>query len=353
MPLPKCRPGFTDHIFKTAAGVQLPLRVWPPAKPPGPSAANSPSPEQKGAPWLLWIHGGGYTCGKWSAPTSWVSSAFGDRGYGVVSVGYRLQPQASMLDMIEDCVDAAAWCHGHVSPLGLNPDRWAVGGASSGATLAAMVALRTAYKPRAFVNVYGLLDTEHYLDDEAGRAPPPDEYVVSNDAELAELVRDVDPANAVVQNPWASEMPPSVSLEEARAAFGLPEWEPTRAQFVRSDLYSYVAKNRNLMEIVYRRSKFGTDHAFREHVRAHSPYHVLQGRETFPPTFFMHGTSDSIVPVVQSWKFAERLVEMDVDIAEVYDEGKDHAYDIGFEPGDEGWDKNVEACMAFVDRHLK
>ncbi|BEJ06792.1 hypothetical protein CcaverHIS641_0400610 [Cutaneotrichosporon cavernicola] len=331
MPLPKCRPGFTDHIFKTAAGVQLPLRVWPPAKPKAASAANGP--ERKGAPWLLWIHGGGYTCGKWSAPTSWVSSAFGDRGYGVVSVGYRLQPQASMLDMVQDCVDAAAWCHDHVSPLGLNPDRWAVGGASSGATLAAMVALRATHKPRAFVNVYGLTDTEHYLDDEAVRAPPPDDYVMSTDDELAELVQDWDASNASVQNPWASEMPPTVSLEDARAAFGLEDWEPTREQFVRSDLYSYVAKNRNLMEIVYRRSKFGTDTAFREHVRSHSPYQVLQKRETFLPTFFMHGTGDNIVPVVQSWKFAERLVEMDVDIAEVYDEGKGHVYDLGFEVG--------------------
>jgi acetyl esterase/lipase len=59
MPLPRCRPGFSDHIFKTAAGVQLPLRVWPPAKPKGASAANGNSSEGKGgAPWLLWIHGG-------------------------------------------------------------------------------------------------------------------------------------------------------------------------------------------------------------------------------------------------------------------------------------------------------
>lgn len=260
-----------------------------------------------------------------------MSRAFADRGYGVVSVGYRLQPQASLLDMIDDCLDAAAWCHSHVSPLGLDPERWAVGGASSGATLAAMVALNAEHKPKAFVNVYGLTDTDHYLDDEARRAPPPDEYVVATEEELATLVVDCDPANAVVQCPWAGEMPPATSLEEARAAFGLPDWEPTRAQFVRSDLYTYVAKQRNLMEIVYRRNTFAEDAAFREHVRANSPYHVLQLRETFPPTFFMHGTGDDIVRVDQSWKFAERLVEMDVDIAEVYDEGKGHVYDFGFE----------------------
>lgn len=274
---------------------------------------------------------GGYTCGKWSVPTTWISRAFADRGYGVVSVGYRLQPQASLPDMIGDVLDAAAWCHNHVAPLGLDPERWAVGGASSGATLAAMVALNAKHKPKAFMNIYGLIDTEDYLEDEAKRAPPPPDYVVASEEELAAAVQDWDPANAVVQNPWAGEMPPNVPLEEARAAFGIDDWEPTRAQFVRSDMYSYVAKNRNLMDIVYRRAKFDDDDAFRDHVRAHSPYQVLQGRKTFPPTFFMHGTGDDIVRVDQSWKFAERLVEMDVDIAEVYDEGKGHVYDFAFE----------------------
>lgn len=235
--------------------------------------------------------------------------------------------------MVDDCLDAAAWCRSHLAPLGLDPKAWAVGGASSGATLAAMVALRVEHKPKAFLNVYGLTDTEHYLDDEASRAPPPDEYVVASEEELAVLVHDWDPANAVVQCPWAGEMPPTVELEEARAAFGLQDWEPSRDQFVRSDLYSYVAKQRNLMEIVYRRKTFADDAAFRNHVRANSPYQILQKQKTFPPTFLMHGTGDDIVRVDQSWKFAERLVEMDVNIAEVYDEGKGHVYDFAFEVG--------------------
>lgn len=51
-PLPPCRPGFTDHIFKTAHGVDLPLRLWP--APPGSNRRKG------GVPWVLWTHGGEY-----------------------------------------------------------------------------------------------------------------------------------------------------------------------------------------------------------------------------------------------------------------------------------------------------
>lgn len=54
--LPRCPPGFTDHIFTTAHGVNLPLRVWPPARGKSPLAADLTA--SGGVPWLLWVHGG-------------------------------------------------------------------------------------------------------------------------------------------------------------------------------------------------------------------------------------------------------------------------------------------------------
>ena len=42
-----CPPGFTDHIYKEAFGVEVPLRVW---KAPGKKAGKRP--------WLFWMHGG-------------------------------------------------------------------------------------------------------------------------------------------------------------------------------------------------------------------------------------------------------------------------------------------------------
>lgn len=43
---PPCPPGFSDHIFKEAHGVKVPLRIWP-------AAINAGK-----APWCLWVHGG-------------------------------------------------------------------------------------------------------------------------------------------------------------------------------------------------------------------------------------------------------------------------------------------------------
>lgn len=41
-----CPPGFSDHVYKVAHGVEVPLRVWP-------------AKGRDKAPWLFWIHGGG------------------------------------------------------------------------------------------------------------------------------------------------------------------------------------------------------------------------------------------------------------------------------------------------------
>jgi len=46
---PDCPTPFSDHVYKTAHGVEVPLRVWPATAGEG------------RRPWLLWFHGGGFT----------------------------------------------------------------------------------------------------------------------------------------------------------------------------------------------------------------------------------------------------------------------------------------------------
>lgn len=41
---------FSDHVYKRAHGVDVPLRVWPATAGSGPR------------PFLVWYHGGGFTC---------------------------------------------------------------------------------------------------------------------------------------------------------------------------------------------------------------------------------------------------------------------------------------------------
>jgi len=230
--------------------------------------------------------------------------------------------------MVADCIDAAAWCRHNLPALHGTSEKWVVGGASSGATLAAMVA--HAEQPDAFVSVYGLLDTAHYLDDEKCR-PAYEEGYLTSEAEVERAMQDRDPRNASTQNPWADEFPPHVSLQEARDALGLPAWTPSRENLLRVDMYTYVARHQNLMDVIYRREQFADDAAFRAHVEANSPTQLLKSKTTFPPTFFLHGDRDNIVPTLQTTNMAERLREMEVPHQVHYEPGAGHVYDFAFE----------------------
>lgn len=377
MPLPRCPPGFSDHVFKRVHGLQLPLRYWPPRAVTGASSPQSTSngsavpaadaAAAANAPWLLWVHGGGYTCGKWAHPTPWLLPAF--ERYGLVSVGYRLQPEASLADMTDDVVDAYRFAR---QVLGVS-GRCVVGGASAGTTVAALATQRLLRSersepnqhhepggpsdsegPAAFLSVYGLLDTHAYLlQERAAPKDPTPSYLVSTDAELAEVYANPSPQDASTQNPWAEEMPPHVPLCEIRAHLGLPDYAPSEKELRRVDLYSYAAAHGNLVESVCRRSGFGTDAAFVDRVKRLSPRHVLDHGGGFVPTFLMHGLADDVVPASHSREFAARLREAGVPTHEVYVEGAGHVYDFGFEaPGDAGWDESVGPCLRFLDEHV-
>ncbi|CAK9787361.1 unnamed protein product [Cutaneotrichosporon oleaginosum] len=335
-PLPPCRPGFKDHIYKVTHSVELPIRVWPPLK----------RKRDGSVPWLLWIHG------------AWVTRAFGEHGYAIASVGYRQQPHASMADMLGDCLAAAAWCRAHLPRLvGADADAWVVGGSSGGASLACLVAHAPLHAaalppPRVLVDVYGAPNAADDYHHNPYRKVAVEEYYVADDAELADALADRDPRNAVTQSPWAYEMPPAVPLAECRAALGVPDFTPARHHFARNDLWSYVAKHRLLMPTVFRREEH-TPRTYWAHVTAHSAYHLLDRAETYPATFILHGTADVDVRIQQSWEFADKLRRKGVPVAEVYPEGKGHMFDFELvTPEDEGWDECIEACLDFVDEHI-
>ncbi|GMK58630.1 hypothetical protein CspeluHIS016_0600720 [Cutaneotrichosporon spelunceum] len=400
-PLPPCRPGFTDHVYATVHGVDLPLRVWPAKGARGGAKV----------PWVLWIHGGGYTAGKWTAPTAWVTRAFGDRGYAIASVGYRQQPQAALPDMLADCLAAALWCRLNLPALvGADPDAWLVAGSSGGGTLACLVAHAPLFSvpstpgvlpgisdssdlsafgsrsdpyhsspnpnlnpspspslspsdpstlpaPRVLVNVYGVSNNADDHHHNTYRTAPVEDYYVADEAELAEALADRDPRNAITQSPWAYELPPAVSLSECRAALGLPNFVPERKHFARNDLWSYVARYRLLYTTMFRRETFPDVHgaAGREywrHVMRYSALHLLDRAEGYPPTFLWHGTGDRDVRVQQSWEFGDRLRARGVPVGEVYPEGLGHTFDFEIQtPEDKGWEW-VEEMLDFVDAHI-
>ncbi|MBI4197772.1 MAG: alpha/beta hydrolase [Chloroflexi bacterium] len=92
-------------------------------------------------PCLVYYHGGGWVIGTLDMSDGTCRHLCTGGGCVVVSVDYRLAPEAKFPLPAEECYAAAQWVHGHAPSLDVDPRRVAVGGGSAGANLAAAVAL--------------------------------------------------------------------------------------------------------------------------------------------------------------------------------------------------------------------
>ncbi|MFF0291520.1 alpha/beta hydrolase [Streptomyces sp. NPDC005262] len=93
------------------------------------------------APCVYWIHGGGMVMGdrfsQIDIPLEWLD----EFGAVVVSVDYRLAPEATGTTLVDDCYQGLLWVAEHTAELGIDPARIVVAGASAGGGLAAGVTL--------------------------------------------------------------------------------------------------------------------------------------------------------------------------------------------------------------------
>jgi len=101
------------------------------------------------APVAVFVHGGAWQRGdKAGTDGSSILKSFISRGYAVVSVNYRLAPQAPFPLWAEDVAAAIGWVHEHISDYGGDPDRLCLMGHSAGAHLVALVATDETYLAR-------------------------------------------------------------------------------------------------------------------------------------------------------------------------------------------------------------
>jgi acetyl esterase len=107
----------------------IPVRIYVPVGGAGPHPA------------LVWLHGGGWVIGDLDTAEGTCRSLCQRAGVVVVSIDYRLAPEAPFPAPFDDCIAATRWVAANGSELGIDTDRIAIGGDSAGGNLAAAVAL--------------------------------------------------------------------------------------------------------------------------------------------------------------------------------------------------------------------
>jgi acetyl esterase/lipase len=105
-------------------------------------------PGARGAPVVVFLHGGTWSTGT-KEQYRFVGQALAARGIVTVVAGYRHYPDVRFPEFVDDAARAVVWAHAQAAQYGGDPDALFVMGHSSGAHMAALVALDPRYLERA------------------------------------------------------------------------------------------------------------------------------------------------------------------------------------------------------------
>lgn len=125
-PLPMAR---LEDLMLPLDGRTIPARLYVPV---GGSASS---------PLTLFFHGGGWVIGTLDTHDATCRELAAASGSAVLSIGYRLAPEAPYPAPLDDCFDALTWAADNGAALGVDTTRLAVAGDSAGGNLAAGVAI--------------------------------------------------------------------------------------------------------------------------------------------------------------------------------------------------------------------
>lgn len=99
-------------------------------------------PERRSAPAAVYhVHGGGFIAGDLDTEHAFNVGLARELGVVVVSVDYRLAPEAPFPGGLEDVYAGLVWTAAHAEKLGIDPGRIAIQGTSAGGGLCAALAL--------------------------------------------------------------------------------------------------------------------------------------------------------------------------------------------------------------------
>ncbi|KAK0614575.1 Alpha/Beta hydrolase protein [Immersiella caudata] len=346
-------PPHIDLTVPLPSGPILNVRVWP--------ADPSPRP----SPFVLWTHGGGFIAGSHFMPLYWLDIGF-RRGhkYHLISHNYRLAPQVSLREQLDDCLFIVHWLRENLpailGPDRVDVDRYALSGDSAGGLLVMLMGLHLhSPAPKAIIDIYGGADLPAML--KLDRDEEPAEWKGEFPAEKLEAyLEDRDRENVLKDALSWREM--EEYTEEQLSGYWKSEIKYTHRIRLQAELHIWRSLHPKgselMMRAVLRPEKFETKEEVEAHMREMSPMHALTENSKnggkFPPTAFLHGTGDSAVPVDHSRQLAGVLKGMGVGVVECYPEGEEHVFDRKYTSSDvPGWEADIQPIIDFVVRHVE
>ena len=163
----------------------------------------------KGFPTVVYYHGGGLRNGNRSIPT-----ALKNRGWAVVGISYRLDPQVHHPVYIEDAAAGLAWVFKNIEKYGGDPNKIFVTGISAGGYLTAMVGLDKNYLANhdvdadqiaALIPVTGQMITHQTVRKDQGIEPSRTKVTIDRFAPLHHVRPDAPPTLCITGG-WEVDM---------------------------------------------------------------------------------------------------------------------------------------------------
>ena len=245
----------------------------------------------------------------------------------MISPAYRLGPQVTIDDQVQDSIESIKWCREHLPGIlgrdKVDVDRYVICGESAGGVLVTLMGIHLSPPPRAIIDVYGVVD---FLDPYMNRQRRQDlpfwhgEFTVE---EIKELLADRDRANCLTDSlSWNEDEKCS---EEKISELWATDFKYNRRIRLQKALHQYCSIRGNPNS--HQGERFKTPEERPHWLKSVSALHLLDATSTYPPTAFLHGTADEAVPLEQSKKMAEKLREMGVLTVECYAPGGPHVFD--------------------------
>lgn len=261
-------------------------------------------------PVAVWIHGGALINGHREGVSQRVNQALLRRGYAVVSIDYRLAPETKLPEIVADVEDAFKWIRANAeNEFSGDAARLPVLGGSAGGYLTFMTGYRVEPRPAVLVPFWGYGDV---LGDWYTKP-----------------------------SPHARHRRVTVTREQALAQVGGPPIADSRDRPGDGGLfYVYCRQQGTWPQLVS---------GFDPHTEAEkfTPYLPVKNvTRDYPPTYMVHGTDDTDVPVEQSELMAEQLRQHGVRHKLARVPGAEH----GLAGGDPKLiDDAYERAFAFLD----